>query len=127
MDPSRVMIHADNGDLEGGNHPQWKGDDGEELTSFPFANSNHEFEELDGMIEINARLERMLDKAPSDSTANLLVRKTANGYKAFLRVRSSNRGFKSFITGQRLRDVVERVVLEVRSQIDGWKESRQLT
>jgi hypothetical protein len=76
------------------------------------------------MSEINSRLERMLDKAPSDSSVNLLVRKTRDGYKAFLKLRSTNTRFTGFIRGNRLIDVVERVIKDVRTQIDDWKLSR---
>lgn len=122
-DMSRVFIHADSMDREGGTHPQWKGDGDKELDTCPF---KAEAEELDGMSEINTRLERMLDKAPSDSTVNLLVRKTKDGYKAFLRIRSANRRFAGFIRGRGLIDTVERVIKDVRTQIDDWKSNRQL-
>jgi hypothetical protein len=36
VETSRVFIHADNADKEGGNHPHWKGDGDRELTTFPF-------------------------------------------------------------------------------------------
>lgn len=119
IETSRVLIHADNADREGGNHPEWRGD--EAIADGEFA------EEENAMSEINSRLERMLDKAPSDSTANLLVRRTRDGgYKAFLRIRSVNQRFKAFISGKQLRDVVERVIKDVRGQIDEWKENREL-
>lgn len=124
---SRVLIHADNSDREGGNHPQWRGEGDEELTRFPFeAELEGDLDEIRGINEINSRLERVLDKAPSDSTANLLVRRTKTGYKAFLRIRSVSRKFKSFVSGRRLMDVVERAIRDVRNQIDDWKENRQL-
>jgi hypothetical protein len=122
---SRVMIHADSSDCEGGYHPQWKGEGDKDLSVCPFLETG--FDSLSGMSEINSRLERMLDKAPSDSTANLLVRKTNDGYKAFLRIRSANSRFTGFIRGAHLIDVVERVIKDVRGQIDNWKISRQLT
>lgn len=125
-DMSRVMIHADNADREGGTHPRWRGEGDQELTSFPFAAPDGDFDETKGIHEINAKLERVLDKAPSDSTANLLVRKTKDGYKAFLRIRSTNQRFKSFMSGRRLRDVVERAIKDVRHQIDDWKNTRHL-
>jgi hypothetical protein len=128
-DTSRVLIHADSADREGGNHPHWRGDGDQELTRFPFgeAELDGEIDERNGISEINYRLERCLDKAPSDSSANLLVKKTGTGYRAFLRIRSqNNRCFKSFIQGSRLMEVVERVIGDVRGQIDEWKQTRRL-
>ena len=124
-DLSRVMIHADSSDREGGYRPQWKGEGDTALSECPFEESG--FDSVSGMSEINSRIERMLDKAPSDSTANLLVRKTKDGYKAFLRIRSANSRFTGFIRGRKLIDVVERVIKDVRGQIDDWKSNRQLS
>jgi hypothetical protein len=127
VETSRVFIHADNADKEGGNHPHWKGDGDRELTTFPFLSEiDDDLDENTAITAINSHLERVLDKAPSDSTANLLVRKTANGFKAFLRIRSTNRKFKSFISGRRLTEVVEHAIRDVRAQIDAWKETREL-
>ena len=121
----RVMIHADSTDHEGGHTPQWKGSGDEEITSFPFEDAG--FDNASGMTDINSRLEHMLDKAPSDSSANLLVKKTRDGsYKAFLRIRSANRRFAGFIRGSKAIDVVERVIKDVRGQIDEWKSNRDL-
>jgi len=117
-DSSRVLIHADNADRGGGNHPEWRGDE---------AIADGEFDDANAMMEINSRLERVLDKALSDSAVNLLVRRTRDGgYRAFLRIRSANQKFKSFISGKRLRDVVETAITDVRTQIDQWKENREL-
>jgi hypothetical protein len=123
-DSSRILIHADNADREGGNHPLWKGAGDQELTACPFAEAD--LDHMKGMSEINSRLERVLDKAPSDSTANLLVRKTKDGYRAFLKIRSANQRFAGSMSGRRLIDVVERVIKDVRGQIDDWKQHRQL-
>lgn len=127
IDPLRILIHADNADREAGMHPQWRGDGDQELTQFPFGKEHENaLTNMNGMTEINYHLERVLDKAPSDSTANLLVRKTKDGFKAFLHIRSANQKFKSFISGRRLMDVVEHTIRDVRSQIDDWKSRRQL-
>ena len=124
---SRVFIHADNSDQAGGNHPRWRGDDNRELTAFPYLTEiGCDLNENSAVTAINSHLEGVLEKAPSDSIANLLVRKTASGFKAFLHIRSSKQKFKSFTRGRRLSDVVELAIRDVRAQIDKWKETRQL-
>lgn len=120
--PSRILIHASNSDAEGGQHPSWRGESDLEITTVAF-----NAEDGVDMSGINAQLERLLDKAPSDSTANLLLKKTKGGYKAFFRIRSAQNRFKGFISGRRLVDVVERVMRDVKSQIDQWKETRRLS
>lgn len=122
-DTSRVLIQANGSESEAGTHPSWRGGRDEELTSSPFES---ESESANDMSEINARLERLLEKAPSDSSANLLLRKTKTGYKALLRVRSAHQKFNGFISGRRLIDVVERVLRDVKTQIDDWKDKRHL-
>ena len=119
---NRVMIHASSSEGEAGHQPQWRGQHDREITSCPYS----EQDGVAAMSEINSRLERILDKAPSDSSANLLLRKTKDGYKAFFRVRSAQQRFAGFISGRRLIDVVERVMKDVRGQIDDWKETRRL-
>lgn len=121
---SRIMIHVDSLDTNNGTHPRWKGADNVELSTCPFEDVS--VQSTSEMTAINSRLELMLDKAPSDSSANLLVRKTKDGYKAFLRIRSVNSRFASFIFGAGLIDVVEKVILDVRSQIERWKQTRTL-
>ncbi len=125
-EPTRVMIHACSAEGESALHPQWRGHENLELTSCPYS----EQDGVKDMSEINSRLVRLLDKAPSDSSANLLLRKTKDGYKAFFRIRSSaafgEKRFAGFISGRRLIDVVEKVMTDVRSQIDEWKLTRRL-
>ncbi len=119
---SRILIHASSSENEICQHPRWHGDSNREITECPFSAEDGVTE----MSEINARLERVLDKAPSDSTANLLLKKTSDGYKAFFKLRSTQSQFSGFIKGACLVDVVERVFREVRLQIDDWKETRHV-
>lgn len=120
--PSRILIHASSGDAEAGHHPLWKGDKNREIATCAIS----EGDGVKEMAEINARFERVLDNAPSDSTANLLLRRTKDGYKAFFRIRSTQSRFTGFISGRRLGDVVERVMNDVRLQIDAWRATRRL-
>ncbi len=124
--PTRVMIHASSAEDESALRPQWRGHENLELTTCPYS----EQDGITEMSEINTRLIRLLDKAPSDSSANLLLKKTKDGYKAFFRIRSAvafgEKRFAGFISGRRLIDVVERVMTDVRLQIDDWKLTRRL-
>ena len=78
------------------------------------------------MSEINNRIEHVLDRAPSDSSANLLLRKSGDGYRAFFKVRSAQGKFAGFIRGKNLIETVDKVLSKVRTQIDDWKETRRL-
>ena len=119
---SRILIHASSSESDICQHPRWHGESNKEITECPFTAEDGVTE----MSDINVRLERVLDKAPSDSTANLLLKKTSDGYKAFFKLRSTQNQFSGFIKGKSLVDVVERVFHEVRQQIDDWKETRHV-
>lgn len=123
---SRILIHAGANTDDIGKHPEWRGNNDRELQDCAFASELEGINARDAMTDINSRIEHVLDKAPSDSTANLLLRKTKDGYRAFFKVRSAQGKFTSFIRGRTLIETVDRVVNQVRKQIDDWKEQRQL-
>lgn len=129
-DTTRIVIHAGVADHEIGQHPEWRNEQNIVLEECVFSTADEDgTEQLDGkaaMEEINSRLERVLDKAPSDASADLVLRKTRDGYRAFFKIRSAHKKFGGMIRGRRLLDVVDRVFNQVRGQIDTWKEKREL-
>ncbi len=126
QETSRILIHAGATSEDVGKHPEWRGENDRELAECEFVSSEIGLDAKETMTDINSRIEHVLDKAPSDSTANLLLRKTKDGYRAFLKVRSAQGKFAGFIRGRNLIETVDRVVSQVRKQIDDWKEQRQL-
>lgn len=88
--------------------------------------------ELDGhggciINEMNERLEEIMDRAPSDSSAELHVRKSESGYKGTLKVNSQQRRFVGGGSGPDIMDVFEKVVDEVQDQISEWSKGRNVT
>lgn len=129
---SRILIHAGaTSKDEVAGHPSWRGENDRVLEDCSFATSfesgEGSIDSKEAMTEINYKIEHVLDKAPSDATANLILKKTRDGgYRAFFKVRSAQAKFAGFIRGNSLIDVVDKVVKQVRTQIDDWKQSRQL-
>lgn len=74
--------------------------------------------------EINERLSRLLDQAPSDATGELEIRKNAKGYQALLKIFSRQGKFIGGSRGSKLTEVVERIFEEVHDQIKAWKRER---
>ncbi len=74
--------------------------------------------------EINDRLKEMMEEAPSDASAELIVRRVGHGFKGFLKVCSSQRKFIGGSAGPKLFEVVNSIFDEVRSQIRTWKRTR---
>lgn len=125
-DTSRILIHAGATSDDIGKHPEWRGNNDRALDECDFAVAEKGLDAKETMSDINSRIEHVLDKAPSDSTANLLLKKSKDGYRAFFKVRSAQGKFVGFIRGRNLIETVDRVVNQVRKQIDDWKENRQL-
>ncbi|HVK62740.1 MAG TPA: hypothetical protein VM432_14375 [Bdellovibrionales bacterium] len=115
---SKITIHT--GGTENGAelHPSWRGENDEEITDCPLAPEEGE------MLEINQRLQTILDRAPSDASAELSIRRTDDGYRGLLNVYSLHRHFSGGFKGARLREVIDRVVADVFEQINDWKRSR---
>lgn len=76
------------------------------------------------MRTINERIRDLLDEAPSDASAELLVRKGTGGYKGMLKIYSQQRKFVGGAQSERFLDVVDEIFREVREQIDDWKRDR---
>ena len=80
--------------------------------------------EDEAVREINERIKAVLDEAPSDASAELVVRKTKGSYRGFLKLFSRQRRFVGGGSGPRLHDVIEQMVREVRTQIKQWRRER---
>ncbi len=78
----------------------------------------------DAMKVINDRIRSVLEEAPSDSTAELLVRRTRDGYKGLLKVYSQQRKFVGGQTVGKFADLIEQLFSEVHEQIEDWKRGR---
>lgn len=74
--------------------------------------------------QINARVQKILDEAPSDASIQFDSKKVGEGFKGFLRVQSCQTHFARVVTGAGLLDVVDRVFREVSKQICDWKQTR---
>lgn len=74
--------------------------------------------------DIQARIQALLDQAPSDSSAHFLVREVNGGFKGLLKIISSQRKFAGGAEAAQLADVVESVLSEVQEQIEAWRRTR---
>ena len=126
METSRILIHAGATSEDVGKHPEWRGDNDRELSNCAFAESEPDLDAKEAMSDINHRIEHVLDRAPSDASANLLLRKSKDGYRAFFKIRSAQGKFSGFIRGKNLIETVDKVLSRVRGQIEDWKETRRL-
>jgi len=77
------------------------------------------------MREINARIRQLLEFAPSDSTAELEIRKDQHGFQGLLRVFSQQRRFVGGCRHKVFSEMIERVFEEVWTQIEQWKKERE--
>lgn len=80
----------------------------------------------EAILELNERLQGLLDEAPSDASAEILVRKINGVYRGVLKVASLQRKFAGGSTGVNLTDLFERIFRQVHEQIVEWKRHRQL-
>lgn len=78
------------------------------------------------MREINDRIRSLIDCAPSDAGAELVVHKTPVGYKGLLKIHSRHRRFVGGDSGPEFQEVLDRIFEEVREQIEDWKRDRDL-
>lgn len=120
----RISIHAGNQDDEFALHPCWRGANDEELTASPFCSAREEAE-LE-MREVNELLEDVLEKAPSDAAAEILVDRRSGGFDVQLNIHSSQGVFGRGQGGSTFRKVVEDLLTEMRSEIEEWKRHRRL-
>jgi hypothetical protein len=76
------------------------------------------------MGDIDEAIRLVLEEAPSDSGAELVVRRTRGGYKGLLTVYSRQGKFIGGSVGEKLTDVVKKIFAEVHDQIGEWKKHR---
>jgi len=75
---------------------------------------------------IDEAIRHVLEEAPSDSGAELVVRKSRGGYKGLLTVYSRQGKFIGGYAGEQLMDVVKKIFSEVHEQIVDWKKNRSV-
>jgi hypothetical protein len=75
-------------------------------------------------VELEAQLRRVMEQAPSDAFAEFMVVRSSDGYKGYLKIYSRQRKFVGGCSGKKLREVVETIFSEIRSQIDSWRRER---
>jgi hypothetical protein len=126
MQSQRISIHAGNIEESYRPHPTWMDENDHELDACPFAETENEA--ASELHELNALIERFLDRAPSDANAEIRIHKTVDGrYDAHIDVHSSQRSFGPVHRlGYKFRDVVECLVEEMRDEIEEWKRNRNL-
>lgn len=78
----------------------------------------------EAMRDINSRIQEILDRAPSDSSAHLLIRADDGGFKAVLKIISSQQKFVGGDKGEDFRVLMDRVFGEVHHQIREWRRTR---
>lgn len=76
------------------------------------------------VADMKARLSGLLEKAPSDSSATLLIRKDGNDYQALLKIRSIHNKFVSACRCSDFRQLIDSLVNDTKRQIDDWKRER---
>ena len=76
------------------------------------------------VVEMTARLTGLLEKAPSDSSATLLIRKDGNDYQGLLKIRSVHNKFVSACRSSNFKQLVESIIRDTRLQLDQWKRER---
>jgi predicted ATP-grasp superfamily ATP-dependent carboligase len=78
------------------------------------------------LSEINSRIRSMLDRAPSDASVQLQMRKERDGYMGLLKVQSQQRKFVGAKVDQRFSKVIDDIFSQVRSQIEEWRSGRDV-
>ena len=78
----------------------------------------------EAMGDIDEAIRQVLEEAPSDSGAELVVRKARGGYKGLLTIYSRQGKFVGGSVGEKLTDVVKKIFSEVHEQISDWKKHR---
>lgn len=74
--------------------------------------------------ELDRRMKALMEKAPSDATSQLVIRKSKEGYKGLLKITSLQ---GKFVAGQVHRcftQMMNELFAEARAQIDQWKRHR---
>ncbi len=83
-----------------------------------------ENENQQDVAEMTARLTGLLEKAPSDSSATLLIRKDGDDYQGLLKIRSLHNKFVSACRSSDFKQLVELIIRDTKRQLDQWKRER---
>lgn len=87
-------------------------------------NQSHEPTPSHIAIDIDRRLQHLLDKAPSDASSQFIVRKTRSGYKGILRITSLQHKFVSGHINRQFNKLIDQLFNDIRGQIEEWKSKR---
>ena len=74
--------------------------------------------------EIKERLETIMDSAPSDAVARIVVKKIRGGFHAFLRIYSKQTKFLVGASSAQLGDAMNQLFDDVNRQIRSWRDAR---
>lgn len=83
-----------------------------------------ENENQNEIAEMKARLASLMDKAPSDATATLLIRREGNSYKGLLKIKSLRNKFVSACRAPNFKQLLDSMIRDTKQQIDDWKRER---
>ena len=81
-------------------------------------------ENQDEIAEMTVRLEGLMENAPSDATATLLIRKEGSDYQGLLKIRSLRNKFVSACRAPNFKQMVDNIMRDTKRQIDDWKKER---
>lgn len=81
---------------------------------------------VEAMQKINAKIRQILEKAPSDATAELEVGRDQDGFHGLLKIVSQQRKFVGGGRGKVFADVIDQIFAEVWKQISSWKKERDI-
>lgn len=76
--------------------------------------------------EVNERIRELLDLAPSDSSAEILMRKVSDGYKGYVKITSQTRKFVGGSTRDSVTDFLDKAFSDIERQIADWKRHRNV-
>jgi hypothetical protein len=76
------------------------------------------------IADMKARLSGLMEKAPSDASATLLIRKDGNNYSGLLKIRSLHNKFVSACRAPDLTKMIDSIIRDTKRQIDEWKKER---
>jgi hypothetical protein len=102
--------------------PEWLDSDGHKVDTLPDESAPRPAGEQ--IQNINRQLQEVLEAAPSDASAELVVQKDTDGYRSLLKIHSLQRRFVTGAHGHLFTEVIEHVLAQVRRQITQWSQER---
>lgn len=76
------------------------------------------------IAEMKSQLEGLMERAPSDASATLIIRKEGSGYQGLLKIRSLRNKFVSACRAPNFKQLVDTIMRDTKRQIDDWKKER---